>query len=54
MLTHKNIEYHLNVDYFKVAEKYADYEKLYFTGPIDVFFENSGLEKLQYRTVFFK
>lgn len=54
MLTHKNIEYHLNVDYFQVAEKYADYEKLYFTGPIDVFFEKSGLEKLQYRTVFFK
>jgi UDP-galactopyranose mutase len=43
MLTHKNIEYHVNVDYFEVAEKYSDYEKLYFTGPIDVFFEKSGL-----------
>lgn len=54
MLSHKNIEYHLNVDYFKVAEKFSDYEKLYFTGPIDAFFEDSGLEKLHYRTVHFK
>lgn len=56
MLTHKNIQYHVNVDWFKVAheEKYANYEKLFFTGPIDVYFEKSGLDKLEYRTVFFK
>lgn len=56
MLNNPNIHILLNTDYFEVKDMYTDYEKLFFTGPIDNFFENSdGIgEKLEYRSIHFE
>lgn len=53
ILDHPNIEVVLNTDYFDVKDKYAHYEKLFYTGPIDRFFENHIQEKLEYRSINF-
>lgn len=55
ILAHPNIEVLLNTDYFEVRDKYACYEKLFYTGPIDRFFEfrHSLVEKLEYRSINF-
>lgn len=55
MLDHKNIKVLLNTDYFDVKEKIFGYEKLFYTGPIDRFFEfKHSLEgALEYRSVNF-
>ncbi len=52
MLRHKNITVLLNKDYFTMKNKLTKYKKLFFTGPIDRFFENK-YEKLQYRSLRF-
>jgi UDP-galactopyranose mutase len=52
ILTHPNITILTNTDYFNFRNK-ADYATLIFTGPIDRYFENSGLEKLEYRSIEF-
>lgn len=54
MLNHKNIEIKLNTDYFSVKEHISSFEKLFFTGPIDRFFEYKTGEKLQYRSLRFE
>lgn len=55
MLDHPNITVMLNTDYFDVRDDITGYEKLFYTGPIDRFFEfeNKLLEKLEYRSINF-
>lgn len=53
MLDHPNITVLLNCDYFAIKDTLGDYEKLFFTGPIDLFFGYKYGEKLQYRSLKF-
>ncbi|RYE37272.1 MAG: UDP-galactopyranose mutase, partial [Sphingobacteriales bacterium] len=55
ILAHPNIEILLDTDYFDVKDNYQGYEKLFYTGPVDRFFEfkHSLLEKLEYRSINF-
>ncbi len=55
MLDHPNITIWLNTDYFDVRHKITGYEKLFYTGPIDRFFDfkYSIDEKLEYRSINF-
>ncbi|RZJ35467.1 MAG: UDP-galactopyranose mutase, partial [Chryseobacterium sp.] len=55
ILDHPNITVLLNTDYFEVSDQLGEYEKLFYTGPIDRFFEfNERLtEKLEYRSINF-
>jgi UDP-galactopyranose mutase len=53
LLNHPNIEVCLKTNYFDVKEKLVNYEKLFFTGPIDKFFDYA-YGKLQYRSLDFK
>lgn len=55
MLDHPNIEILLNTDYFDVKNEYKNYQKLFYTGPIDRFFDlkTVGFEKLEYRSINF-
>ncbi|MBE8725985.1 UDP-galactopyranose mutase [Flavobacterium hungaricum] len=55
ILDNPNIEVLLETDYFEVKEQYAQYEKLFYTGPVDRFFEfkHSLEEKLEYRSINF-
>lgn len=56
MLDHPNITVRLNTDYDQVKHELMGYEKLFFTGPIDQFFEYKFGEdkKLQYRSLRFE
>lgn len=54
MLNHKNIKVMLNTDYFSLKEHLKNYEKLFFTGPIDHFFSFKFGKKLQYRSLRFE
>jgi len=55
MLIHPNIKVHLNTDFFEVIEdEKKSYDKIYFTGPIDQYFDKSGLDKLEYRSLRFE
>lgn len=55
MLASPNIEVKLNTDYFAVRESLSNYQKLFYTGPIDQFFDFkfSVTEKLEYRSIRF-
>lgn len=55
ILKNPNIEILLETDYFEVKNQYRNYEKLFYTGPVDRFFEfkHSLLEKLEYRSINF-
>ncbi|MBF4507725.1 UDP-galactopyranose mutase [Flavobacterium sp. JLP] len=55
ILSHPNIEILLETDYFDVKEEYKGYEKLFYTGPVDRFFDfkHSMTEKLEYRSINF-
>jgi len=55
MLDHPNIEILLDTDYLETKKEYSGYEKLFYTGPIDRFFEFTGqlTEKLEYRSIYF-
>lgn len=53
MLSHPNITVRLSTDYLKIKDDIKDFEKLFFTGPIDQYFqEKSG--KLGYRSLRFE
>lgn len=52
ILTHPNITVRKNVDYFDLKDS-IDFHTLIYTGPIDRYFQNSGLEKLGYRSIEF-
>jgi len=55
ILANPNIIILLNTDYFEVQDQLGEYEKLFYTGPIDRFFQfNENLkEKLEYRSINF-
>ncbi|MCM0667064.1 UDP-galactopyranose mutase [Flavobacterium tyrosinilyticum] len=55
IIKHPNIEILLDTDYFDVKEQYTGYEKLFYTGPVDRFFDfkHSLTEKLEYRSINF-
>ena len=52
LLNHENIEVYLNTDY-ETFDK-SQYVKIFYTGPIDTYFANKGLEKLEYRSINFE
>lgn len=55
MLDHPNITVRLETDFFDVRKEYDNFEKLFYTGPIDRFFEfqDQLAEKLEYRSINF-
>ncbi|NJW51543.1 UDP-galactopyranose mutase [Salinimicrobium oceani] len=55
MLSSPRIKVLLNTDYFDVKDEVSGYSKLFYTGPIDRFFEfkHSLMEKLEYRSINF-
>lgn len=55
ILGHPNIEVVLNIDFFDIREQIEGYEKLFYTGPIDRFFDfkHSLQDKLEYRSINF-
>lgn len=55
MLEHPNITVKLNTEFFDVRDQIKDYEKLFYTGPIDQFFDFkfSVKRKLEYRSIKF-
>lgn len=55
MLDHPNITVMLNTDYFDVRDQLDGYEKVFYTGPVDQFFDFkfSVDEKLEYRSINF-
>lgn len=52
LLDHPGIEVRLNCDFFQVKDSIR-YDTLLFTGPIDHYYEQVGLEKLEYRSIDF-
>jgi len=55
ILKHPNIDVVLGVDYFKVKDSLEGRcGKTIFTGPIDGYFSDSGLGKLEYRSINFE
>jgi len=55
ILAHPNIEVRLNTDYFTILDEIDHGSKLFYTGPIDRFFDfkYSIQEKLEYRSINF-
>ena len=55
ILSNSNIQILLNTDYFAIKEQFEGYEKLFYTGPVDRFFDfkYSLDEKLEYRSINF-
>lgn len=55
MLDHPNITVLLNSDFFDLKDDYPEYEKLFYTGPIDQFFnfKYKIKRKLEYRSIHF-
>jgi len=55
ILDHPNIKVFLNTDYFDIKDQVKGYDKLFYTGPIDRFFEfkHSLDDKLEYRSINF-
>ncbi len=55
MLHHPNITVKTNTDYFAIRDSLVGYEKLFYTGPIDQFFDfkHSVKKQLEYRSIKF-
>lgn len=55
MLDHPNITVQLNTDFFSIRDSLQNYEKLFYTGPIDQFFDfkYSHEDTLEYRSLNF-
>ncbi len=56
ILDHPNIEVVLNTDFFDIQDMLGSYEKMFYTGPIDRYFQFKKIltEKLEYRSIEFK
>jgi len=52
ILNHPNITVNLSTEYSPTQT--TDFEKVFYTGPIDAFFKNSGLPPLEYRSLRFE
>lgn len=53
ILDHPNITTKLDTDYFAERHNFTNFEKCYFTGPIDRYFSDLGLAPLEYRSLNF-
>ena len=55
ILTNDNIDVKLNTNYFEFIKEHpiSEFETIIYTGPIDQYYENKGLEKLEYRSIDF-
>jgi len=54
ILNYENITVKLGTDFHQFTEEEKkQYETIIYTGPIDAYFENLGLEKLEYRSINF-
>ena len=55
ILDHPNIDVRLDTDYFDFRQNISGYEKLFYTGPIDRYFDfkHSLTERLEYRSINF-
>jgi len=53
MISHPNINVMLETDFFKIQDR-LEYNVLLFTGPIDMYFKDKGLEPLEYRSIDFQ
>lgn len=53
MLDHPQIEVRTGVDFFDIRP-HLQYNLLFFTGPIDHYFAQMGMEKLEYRSIHFE
>jgi UDP-galactopyranose mutase len=53
ILYNKNITVLLNTDYFEFIKKKPSIKTIIYTGPIDAFYADKGLEKLEYRSIEF-
>lgn len=55
ILDHPNISVHLNTDYFDVKDDLPEFEKIFYSGPIDRFFDFkfSIGQQLEYRSINF-
>jgi UDP-galactopyranose mutase len=53
ILDNKNITVKLNTDYFEIENK-EGFEAVIYTGPIDQYYSNKNLEKLEYRSIDFQ
>jgi UDP-galactopyranose mutase len=56
MLNHPNISVHLNCDYesYKKKNDISIFDGIIFTGPIDEYFGDANLDKLEYRSLNFE
>jgi UDP-galactopyranose mutase len=56
ILDHPLIEVRLETDFFDIKDELKDFEKMFYTGPIDRFFEDQHQfkEKLEYRSIIFQ
>lgn len=54
MLSHPNITVRLNTDFFNIKDSLKNFEKLFFTGPVDLYFQKKSVKKLTYRSLRFK
>jgi UDP-galactopyranose mutase len=54
MLASPRITVQTSVDYFESALRHVRFRHLYFTGPIDRYFADSGLPPLAYRSLRFE
>lgn len=52
LLNHPNITVQTSTNYFLTKNKF-NYNTLFYTGPIDHYFKDSGLEELEYRSIDF-
>lgn len=53
LLDHPNIEVRLNCDYSSIRKDIDPGQLVIFTGPIDHYFADAGLDKLEYRSIDF-
>ena len=49
----QNIDVKLGVDFFDIKDKIFDHQTIIYTGPIDAYFADKGLPKLEYRSIDF-
>lgn len=54
ILNKPDITVRVNVDFFEVRDKLPKHKLLVYTGPIDAFYASKGMEKLEYRSIFWE
>lgn len=54
LLNNPDITVRVSVDYFQVKDFLPKHKLLVYTGPIDAFYASKGLDKLEYRSIFWE